>query len=843
MKHLQKLIATLVIVLFFFQGNASHFMGGELTWECIPSSQTGGGSFRFHVKLYRECYTNTGSPAANMPSSISITTNAPIPNFTLHLSPNSPIDLSPKCNPTLPNQISCSGGLGTNNQGMVEEYHFTSDSLFPNGITINGVPPVSGWYFYWSSCCRNVSSNITQNTTNGIAIKSVMYPYHNQNIYPCFDNSPTFAAPPVSVFEAGIINNYNPKLQDKELDSLNVSWDRPIEYSNITGSIQDITGYAPGYSYDIPLPDTSENTINQTPLMNASTGIFSFKSYTTGAFVTAQKVSAYKCGVLVAEITRDFQTIITGSSSSNNLPIVLIDSVQMIPLISIDTFYASKLIEFDIQGIDNDLFPNGIPNNVSMEVSGMQFGSYMPADSSHSNPYFSEYLGCLNPPCATLSPAPESGNPLTGASVIGSHFSWQTDCPHLGTPAGCGSTTNAYDFYFTFRDDYCPMPGSITKQLRIVLIQRPPITPPLLKCVQVDTLGKTKIFFDPIIDSLLHFDSYNLFVSNTKSGPYTHIFKETNPNMNFIMDTISNGNNNLLYYYINLAASCYGIDSTFTDTLSNLYLQDLDSTQFSLDLHWNQTHTDAFSTDSIYKIEYQKQGTSGFHVLDSTSQISYQQLSSGCLTNYRYRILQKCTDIKDSLSSTTTLYSISNQTPYKAYNGPYPLAPTLKSYVIDTANNEIKIHFTTSSIGTPAQIYVYKHLQNAWEKYDSLSNTSSTSYTDTLLNGAKISHYRMKMMDSCGTLSPFSNQFSGVGIDELEENQTDCKVYPNPSKGIFYIELENRKRVEVYDLNGALKYKSENKECFIDISHLGTGVYYLKIVSNTKEYHWKIVIE
>jgi hypothetical protein len=53
-------IALLAVFFIPTQTTATHYMGGEITWECMPN-----GNFRFVMKAYRECYTTGGGTAAN----------------------------------------------------------------------------------------------------------------------------------------------------------------------------------------------------------------------------------------------------------------------------------------------------------------------------------------------------------------------------------------------------------------------------------------------------------------------------------------------------------------------------------------------------------------------------------------------------------------------------------------------------------------------------------------------------------------------------------------------------------------------------------------------------------
>ena len=47
-------------MLFVFNVNASHFLGGEITWECIQSGPDIG-KYIFQMKVYRDCSGTTFS--------------------------------------------------------------------------------------------------------------------------------------------------------------------------------------------------------------------------------------------------------------------------------------------------------------------------------------------------------------------------------------------------------------------------------------------------------------------------------------------------------------------------------------------------------------------------------------------------------------------------------------------------------------------------------------------------------------------------------------------------------------------------------------------------------------
>jgi hypothetical protein len=82
-----------------------------------------------------------------------------------------------------------------------------------------------------------------------------------------------------------------------------------------------------------------------------------------------------------------------------------------------------------------------------------------------------------------------------------------------------------------------------------------------------------------------------------------------------------------------------------------------------------------------------------------------------------------------------------------------------------------------------------------------------------------------------------------VGIPEL--NYRNVTVYPNPSNGIFNIEIPASCNAVIYDVKGKviLSEKLVNGHNSIDLSKKQQGVYLLKLVKNEKEVNVKLVVD
>jgi hypothetical protein len=102
---MKKIIYFILFAALYLPTHATHYMGGEITWECLPN-----GNYRFTMKLYRECYTTNGSSAATFAATETMYTTVPgLPSISM--SRISLIDMSPQCNqnPAFQPKIFCPG--------------------------------------------------------------------------------------------------------------------------------------------------------------------------------------------------------------------------------------------------------------------------------------------------------------------------------------------------------------------------------------------------------------------------------------------------------------------------------------------------------------------------------------------------------------------------------------------------------------------------------------------------------------------------------------------------------------------------------------------------------------
>ena len=491
----------LIIFLTFFLFNspvsATHFMGGEITWECI----TGGpdvGKYVFTLRLYKDC---AGAATFVLTQQVVDVHNYPTLGTVTPIVLNwiDTNDISPSGSSAAANCFDCTNNIGI---GAVLEYIYVSDP-----ITLAGSPPAEGWHFVWGSCCR--SSNIT----NGMAddswtLRAVMYPYTDAGgtVFPtdsCYDNSPEFRELAKTMICTGSPFAYSDNASDQELDEISYSWGEPlgdnVNYDPSNPSSTAIPFLSP-YSVASPIPGN--------PTLDSQTGEIAFSPNTTGTFVTCVKVEARKCGQIVAEIYRESQVVLLACPTStngmvNNSPTITAplgsqiwnNTINSAGLPSYSTTVtAGELISFSLDGEDLDMYNNITPQDLTMTISGE------PLSSDYINP-----LLCAHPPCATFTELGGSPPPIVFASLVSGVFEWQTSSDHI-TTNGCNNPFSVFVFSIKVHDDFCPVNGVSIATIKITI-------EPLTTGIE-DQLSHFAIYPNPINDVLyieVDYDAVQIF--------------------------------------------------------------------------------------------------------------------------------------------------------------------------------------------------------------------------------------------------------------------------------------------------------------------------------------------
>ena len=750
LSKMKKIIILLVLVLFGWSHKtlASHLMGGEITWDCVKTGPDIG-KFIFTVKVYRDC---NGIPGQ---ASIPLTTNAPVGAINCLLV--SQTDISPD-GPGCP---TCAVPLGYAN--AVEEFVYRSAPLF-----LNGVPPAAGWNFWWTSCCRNGSIvNLGAAGTGDFTLRAYMYSYNATNTNPCFDSSPQFAEKPQLGTCTRNQTSYNHNAIDTEIDSLVYSWGNPLQ-----ATLGSNYPFAFNYSATSPLPGPAINPLNVAAVMNPSTGAVSFTSYTPGAFVTVTKVSAYKCGILVAEIFREIQIALLANCIIAQPPAVPATVYNKPPNVQdllgnplsaiIDTVYAGDTIEFDIIAFDFEALPasaGGGPQSLSLSATGSQFGTNFTNSSA----------GCLFPPCAILTPPLiDTVAPITTLFfplTLQTKFYWITDCNHLPRNLGCVNLSSTYNFVLKTYDNFCPSPAVNFNTLTIVVLAPPAVKGARMKCADVLPNGNVNLTFLPPIDTgeadtNQFFKAFYVFRSTTgTAGPYTLLdslkgFRITNyDSVITYSDVTANANLGAASYYLTTRSGCDLEQRLVSDTISTMFLQ-VTQVGFDASLTWTplMTPLEASSTGKYYIWREQPPAGSGnWNLIDSTTNLSYLDPVFVCDDSINYRI-----QVVDTSAANCISRSNINGTQLQSAI-PNITSPSLRSTEV-LANGDVALCWvgTIDTAGYFSQYSVYHSLNKAgpFVNVGNVSVYATNAFTHVGANANnQINYYYLTLTAGCDATS------------------------------------------------------------------------------------------
>lgn len=640
-------------------------MGGEISWEC-----KGNGNYKFILKLYRECSGITFGTSEFL--SVSNCPSVSIINMTLV----SQTDISPVCNSSYPN-IQCNPSPSSPNTGSVEEWLYTSDAVYPNGVVLSGVPPAQGWIFSHTSCCRNPCTNISGASNYGWFLRAVMYSYNGQNASSCFDNSPTFAERPATVICTGYPFTFTQNAMDKDNDSLSYEWAAPLDDTGTP-----LTPYfASGYSYNSPFPGPSVDINNVVAAVNSGTGEISFTSFTQGAFVTVIKVSSYKNGIKVAEVFREMQMVLL-SCNANTIPVFsapLLDTLYINnQILFVDTVYTNDTVSFPIYLYDSDTFPNGTSQTIILNAWGTEFGTNFIDPNS----------GCSNPPCATLDPP----LPIIGNNSDTVRFRWITDCNHLES-----NQFNDFYFYFNYKDDFCPVPGMNNSVIKIVVKSDVEILKaPHVLCTQVLQNGNVILDWTKPIDTTGTFNSYHIFYSTQKNGPFVELDSIFDINQTSYTHSGAGGSMHPLYYYLKTRSGCGGKIFSYPSThLASMNISLMDFSNGTVHLVWNPISSPLPGTSTgLYKI-YRKLASGVWLYKGSVTDTNFYDINVPLNTTFNYRV-----DIEDSSGCVSSSQIISVNSEINSYikNGnmdiqiiPNPFDENTEIVINSDKNTEIEI--------------------------------------------------------------------------------------------------------------------------------------------------------
>ena len=721
---MKKLLFLFFISFLALNLSASHFIGGEITWECDTDPLSPNyGKYTFYMHIYQDC------------DGIDFYFGTCAEYITVH---NNPI-LGQICMNFLDtNDISSTGVAGSspcyncdnqpqNQFGAVKEWIYVSDP-----INISGTPPAAGWHFTWGTCCR--SSLLTQGMNDDEwTIRSVMYPYTDVSgtIFPngnmCHENSPIFKERPKSILCTGYPFSYSHLAFDVELDSLSYSWAEPLgdnfNYNPANPSATALV-FTPPYSVNSPIPGN--------PVLNNENGEISFFSNTAGIFVTCVKVAAFKCGQLVAEVFRDVNVALIScgtlpNGAQNSPPVITPPLGPQNWITSLNpstglpsyetTVMAGELVSFSVVATDGDINSTGNLQGLSLEVEGGQLDPLLALSN-----------------LATFTVTSSSPGNISG------DFLWQSNCDHM-QDFGCGRQGGAYTFNLKSYDDFCPANGIVIATITINVI--PP--QPDLRCLAVDESGGVDLFYyfpSGVVDTNIKYDIYH---SKQLGGPYALIDSTFYPDTNYYHFG-SDADISKSYYYLLGTVTCGtnlggGSDSLlFSDTLTTI-LMNATAVNFGVtaDLDWNPIHDPLLlSSSTNYDLHYININNSD-NIIANTPNLFYQMDGDHC--DYFPEFYVEIPDASGCVSKSSVAIVHLRDTIS-------PVTPIIKDVSVNASGKSV-ISWLPSA-GADLYIIYWQDLNGAWITLDTVSSALDSYIYENSLAESVLENFSVKAIDTCG---------------------------------------------------------------------------------------------
>lgn len=170
--------------------------------------------------------------------------------------------------------------------------------------------------------------------------------------------------------------------------------------------------------------------------------------------------------------------------------------------------------------------------------------------------------------------------------------------------------------------------------------------------------------------------------------------------------------------------------------------------------------------------------------------------------------------------------------PQASAKGVRPAGTPLKGAVITSCipngnGNGYKLTYTLAGV-TDSVVYSWTPAGNYTFKYYVSNVLTTTNYKGT-------------------TICTVPN--NNTNAHEISLNKNDFSVYPNPSKELLYLQLENNtpanqvKEIAIYSLNGAKIYTTNQFEKTIDLKDFPTGIYFIKIQFSNNQITKKIIVQ
>ena len=280
-----------ILLLLPMAVQASHIIGGELTYRCL-----GNGQFEITLDVFRDCFY--GEATFDNPARVGIFNDLGLEQ-TLQLSPIS-ID-------TLPNDLGdpC---INVPPDVCVDWARYRT--------IVSLTPSPTGHVIVYQRCCRNETiSNIVNPAETGATFSVRISPegYASCNSSPTFVSDNSLNYPPVAICVGKPIN-FDHSATDIDGDSLVYRLCTPFVGANFNVPMPPVPSAPPYDTLVWASPYGLNNLLgdpNQPLSINSETGLLTGFPPTLGQFVVGICVEEYRDGQLLSRVRRDFQYNVT----------------------------------------------------------------------------------------------------------------------------------------------------------------------------------------------------------------------------------------------------------------------------------------------------------------------------------------------------------------------------------------------------------------------------------------------------------------------------------------------------------------------------------------------------
>ena len=350
------LLGLLISITVFTSINASHMIGGEITYVCL-----GGDQYEVTLTQYQDCSSGFFPSTYTLFYESSCTGTSSKDLTVVDLSPG-----LPNFNGTYDTTSICSNYVSTCNGGT-----YPGVSIF-KFVAVVTLQPCSDWELYIYNTARNpayafVGLTVQLNYTPGtFAFLATLNNANGCNTSPAFFSSPeTFICQDLETFM-----NYG--ATDPDGDSLAFELVNPLlSYPPATS-----VAYNSIYNANYPITTASGNNFSIDP----ETGEMYVKpALTPGIFeqsVMAVKVSEYRNGILIGSLNRDVQIITVQGCDPLNAQSFGVVEVGSETIINGDTIrvHAGDTLDFSVLVVDPVNESNFIlRTTLSQELKNLEF--------------------------------------------------------------------------------------------------------------------------------------------------------------------------------------------------------------------------------------------------------------------------------------------------------------------------------------------------------------------------------------------------------------------------------------------------------------------------------------